>query len=209
LSEPLIGILNLETGNVRSVSNAVYSQGWDFTLVDDAAALDDVTHLIIPGVGSYHRAATRLDERGLREPVRAFAATGRPVLGLCLGMQLLSSEGEEGAASAGLGLIPGPVRRLRAELVPSIPHVGWNGMQLQREHPVTAGVRSGVDFYFVHSYSFEPQSLADVLGTTDCGQQFASAVARANVVGFQFHPEKSQANGLKLVDNFCLWDGAC
>lgn len=209
MTDTRIGILNLDMGNLRSVSNAVYSHGWDFQLVEDAAMLDDATHLIIPGVGAFDRAARRLDERGLREPVRAFAASGRPVLGLCLGMQLLATVGDEGVESEGLDLVPGRVTRLSAELVPSIPHVGWNSMELQREHPVARGIRDGADFYFVHSYAFEPREGPDVLGRTDCGQVFASAVARGNVVGFQFHPEKSQTNGLRLVDNFCAWDGAC
>lgn len=205
----LVGILNLDIGNLRSVSNAVYAQGWDFRLVESAAALDDLTHLIIPGVGAFHRAVKRLDARDLRAPVRAFAASGRPVLGLCLGMQLLATSGEEGEESEGLDLVPGRVTRLRADLVPSIPHVGWNSVALHRPHPVTNGVRSDADFYFVHSYSFEAAAEDDVVGKTDCGQLFASAVGRGNVIGFQFHPEKSQNNGLRLIDNFCTWDGRC
>ena len=117
------------------------------------------------------------------------------MLGLCLGMQLLATAGEEGASadaggltggvtcSEGLDLVPGRVTRLRADLVPAIPHVGWNAVELRREHPVTERVRNGVDFYFVHSYILAPGSAVDVLGTTECGQEFASAVARGNVVG--------------------------
>jgi imidazole glycerol-phosphate synthase subunit HisH len=209
LTDTVVGILNLDIGNLRSVSNAVYEQGWDFRFIEHASALNDVTHLIIPGVGAFERAVKRLDERELREPVRAFAASGRPVLGLCLGMQLLATVGEEGGHNEGLDLIPGRVKRLRPELVPSIPHVGWNSVELLRQHSVTRGVRDGADFYFVHSYAIEPDSPADVLGTTECGQVFTSAVTRGNVVGFQFHPEKSQANGMRLVDNFCGWDGKC
>jgi glutamine amidotransferase len=204
-----IGILNLEMGNLRSVSNAVFSLGWDPELIDAPEALDDVSHLIIPGVGAFHTAMRRMDHKGLREPVRDFAASGRPLLGLCLGMQLLATTGEEGDPAPGLDLIPGHVERLRADLVPAVPHVGWNSMELRNRHPVTEGVRSGVDFYFVHSYRFAPDTDHDVLGATDCGQTFASGVARRNVAGFQFHPEKSQANGLRLIDNFCTWDGRC
>lgn len=209
MTPPRIGILNLEMGNLRSVSNAVYSLGWDPELVEAREALDDLTHLVIPGVGAFHTAMRRMEEKGLREPVRAYAASGRPLLGLCLGMQLLASSGEEGDPTLGLDLVPGHVERLRADLVPAIPHVGWNSMELQREHPVLRGVRSGVDFYFVHSYRFAPDSPDDVVGSTEYGQVFASGVGRGNVVGFQFHPEKSQANGLKLIDNFCAWDGRC
>lgn len=209
MSEPRVGILNLGMGNLRSVQNAVYSLGWDPEVVETPETVDDATHLIIPGVGAFYTAMRRMDERGLREPVRGFAASGRPLLGLCLGMQLLASSGEEGDPATGLGLIPGHVERLRPDLVPAIPHVGWNSMELARTHPVTDGVRNGVDFYFVHSYRFAVADDGDVLGTTDCGQAFAAGVARDNVVGFQFHPEKSQANGLKLIDNFCAWDGRC
>jgi glutamine amidotransferase len=124
-------------------------------------------------------------------------------------MQLLAGEGEEGGRSQGLELVPGRVERLDAEQVPAIPHVGWNSMELSAPHPVTEGVRSGADFYFVHSYHVRADNEGDVLGVTECGQRFASGLARGNVVGFQFHPEKSQLNGLKLIDNFCLWDGRC
>lgn len=209
MSHPRVGILNLETGNLRSVSNAVYSLGYDPEIVDTPEAVDEVSHLIIPGVGAFHTAMRRMHDKGLFEPVREYAAAGRPILGLCLGMQLLASTGEEGDPTPGLDLVPGHVERFRAELVPAIPHVGWNSMELQHDHPVVRGVRSGVDFYFVHSFHFAPDSPADVLGSTEYGQTFAAGVARGNVVGFQFHPEKSQANGLKLIDNFCAWDGRC
>lgn len=209
MSHPRVGILNIEMGNLRSVSNAVYSLGYDPELIDTPEGVDEVSHLIIPGVGAFHTAMRRMRDRGLFEPVRDYAATGRPLLGLCLGMQLLASSGEEGDPTPGLDLVPGHVERLRADLVPAIPHVGWNSMELQREHPVVRGVRSGVDFYFVHSFRFAPDSAGDVLGSTEYGQTFAAGVARGNVVGFQFHPEKSQANGLRLIDNFCAWDGRC
>jgi imidazole glycerol-phosphate synthase subunit HisH len=209
MTDPRIGILNLEMGNLRSVSNAVYSLGYDPEVVDDPGALEELTHLIIPGVGAFHTAMRRMEEKGFSGPVREYAASGRPLLGLCLGMQLLASTGEEGDATRGLGLVPGHVARLRAELVPAIPHMGWNSMELAREHPVLRGVRSGVDFYFVHSYRFAADEPEHVLGTTEYGEMFPSGVARENVVGFQFHPEKSQANGLRLIENFCAWDGRC
>lgn len=204
-----IGVLNLGMGNLRSVSNAVYQLGHDPVVVETPESLEDLSHLIIPGVGSFHTAMRRMSERGLHRAVEAFAASGRPILGLCLGMQLLAGFGEEGEATVGLGLVDGRVTRLRTELVPAIPHVGWNSMELSRDHPVAAGIRSGVDFYFVHSYHFEPAAREDVLGTTEYGEQLVAAVARGNVLGFQFHPEKSQKNGLQLIDNFCLWDGRC
>jgi glutamine amidotransferase len=204
-----IGIINLQIGNLRSVSNAVDSFGYDHCIVDSPDDMTSLTHLILPGVGSFHTAMRRMNERGLYRPIRDFVSSGRPVLGVCLGMQLLGSHGDEGEDTVGLGLIPGDVRKFNPRVVDAIPHVGWNSVELRASHPVFKDVRTGVDFYFVHSYHFKPASDESVLGFTDCGERFASAVAHENVVGFQFHPEKSQANGLRLLDNFCGWDGRC
>lgn len=204
-----VGIVNVEMGNLRSVSNAIHSLGYDFHLVSVPAELPDVSHLVIPGVGSFRAAMERICRAGLHGPIREFAAAGRPVLGVCLGMQVLASEGEEGGRVHGLDLIPGRVVRLDPDRVPAIPHVGWNEVRLESRHPVITGVPSGADFYFVHSYHLIPERPGDVYGRTDCGQAVASIVATGNVVGFQFHPEKSQRNGLRLLENFCAWDGRC
>lgn len=204
-----VGILDLQMGNLRSVANAVDQLGFDVRIVEGAAEIDTLTHLIVPGVGAFGAASRRLAERGLLEPVRRFAAGGRPVLGLCLGMQLLATEGEEGGRHEGLDLVPGVVTRLDASRVPAVPHVGWNSVTLTGAHPVLAQVRTGVDFYFVHSFRITTSRPADVLGTTEYGDVFPAIVGRGNVVGFQFHPEKSQANGLRLIENFCGWDGRC
>jgi imidazole glycerol-phosphate synthase subunit HisH len=191
------------------VSNAIYTLGYDFELVNRAEELPDLTHLIIPGVGAFQRAAQNLTMLGLTEPLRSFAASGRPVLGLCLGMQLLASDSEEGQRSEGLGLIPGSVQILPVDRVESVPHIGWNSLDFRREHPLLNGVRNGVDVYFVHSFHFVPANDEHILATTDCGHRFASAVASDNIFGFQFHPEKSQVNGLRLLENFCSWSGGC
>jgi len=204
-----VGIVNLEIGNLRSVSNAVDSFGHDYRIVDSADDIGSLTHLILPGVGSFHTAMRRMNEKGLYNPIRDFVSSGRPVLGVCLGMQLLGSYGEEGEDTVGLALIPGEVRKFDSRVVEQIPHVGWNSVELRTNHPVFKDVRTGVDFYFVHSYHFKPTRDECVLGVTDCGEKFVSAVGHENVVGFQFHPEKSQANGLRLLDNFCGWDGRC
>jgi len=205
----VIGILDIDMGNLRSVSKAVYELGFDFTLVVRPAQLKDVTHLMIPGVGAYSTAMDHVDALELRAPIRDFAAVGKPVLGICLGMQVLSTFGEEGGASHGLDLIPGSVSRLqpRGDLV--LPHVGWNTTRFAVEHPVFRKVKNGLDFYFVHSYHFKCADPAHLLATSDYGQDFAAIVGKANVLGFQFHPEKSQSNGLKLIENFCSWDGTC
>ena len=150
----------------------------------------------------------RINEKALFEPINDFVTSGRPVLGLCVGMQLLGSSSEEGDDAVGLGLIPGEVRKFNPTRVEAIPHVGWNSVDVTGSHPFSRLCVRG-RFLFVHSYHLKPVSDDAVLGVTDCGEKFVSVVARDNIVGFQFHPEKSQANGLRLLDNFCGWDGRC
>lgn len=206
----MIGIVDLDMGNLRSISNAIAATGNDATILDSPEGFEDVSHLILPGVGSYRQAMSHMASRGLYEPVRAFAATGRPLLGLCLGMELLATSGDEGGFGDGVGLIKGHVRRFDQAKVPSIPHVGWNDVHFGRSHPVLAGVREGVDFYFVHSFFFDVEHDSDVLGRVEYGgSEYAAIVANDNILGFQFHPEKSQRNGLRLLENFCDWDGRC
>lgn len=205
----MIGILDLGIGNLRSLSNAVHQNGFDFRIIEDAAAFDDLTHLIIPGVGHFRAAMAVVEQRRLRAPIQAFVAGGRPLLGVCLGMQLLAAKGTEGGPSDGLGLVPGTVRRIEPGPGLRIPHIGWNVMSAKKPHPVLNGLKPDRDFYFVHSYAMVCDSPDDVLGVTDYGGEVTAAVARGNVVGFQFHPEKSEVNGLKLLENFCLWDGRC
>lgn len=207
---PLIAIVDLDMGNLRSVSNAVSHCGLDHRVVTRAAELEGCSHLIVPGVGSFAIAMARMAERDLRSAIRDFAATGRPVLGICLGMQLLASRGEEGGRTDGLDLIPGSVVRFREDAVPAIPHVGWNEVRIRTRHPCFDRVKNGVDFYFVHSYHLVPDDPSDLLGTVEYGgADHAAAVARGNVLGLQFHPEKSQANGLRVLQNFCDWDPRC
>jgi len=204
----MIGILDISMGNLRSLSKAVYSLGYDFVLVRTPADLEDATHLMVPGVGAYRTAMLHIDGQGMRSAIRDFAASGRPVAGICLGMQLLSASGEEGGESRGLGLIPGRVVRMAPEGGLHLPHVGWNTTRFRRkDHPVFRKVKDGLDFYYVHSYHFRCDDPAHVLAETDYGSAVASMVGAGNVIGFQFHPEKSQANGLRLIENFCEWDG--
>lgn len=209
MTQEAVGILDLDMGNLRSVANAVYQHGYDYVWVREPEQVREVPRLIMPGVGSFPTAMGRMIERHLTGAVREFAASGRPLMGLCLGMQLLATSGTEGEATPGLGLIPGRVERLDSSRSVAVPHIGWNSMEVHREHPVLSQIRTGVDFYFVHSYHLTPVREADVIGTSNCGQVFVAGVGSANVVGFQFHPEKSQKNGLQLIDNFCQWDGQC
>lgn len=205
----MIGILSIGLGNLRSVENAVYQNGFDPLIVSDATKFADLTHLIIPGVGNFSAAMPEFDRRGLRQPILDFVASSRPVLGVCLGMQLLMAVGEEGGINDGLGLIAGRVVRMTPPNGYRIPHVGWNVVEMRRDHPVCEGIKSRRDFYFVHSYAAQCAEDADVIGVTEHGGPVTAIIGRDNVIGFQFHPEKSQINGLKLIENFCQWDGKC
>jgi imidazole glycerol-phosphate synthase subunit HisH len=205
----VIGILDLGINNLRSLSNAVHQNGFDFRIVEKADALNDLTHLIVPGLGNFRAAMDAVDQRNLRGPVRDFAMSQRPLLGVCLGMQLLAAKGTEGGDSMGFGLVPGTVRRMQPGAQFRIPHMGWNALSMKRPHPIFKGLKNERDFYFVHSYAVDCDVADDVLGETEYGGPVTAVIGRGNVVGFQFHPEKSEVNGLKLVENFCLWDGRC
>ena len=204
-----IGIIDVGIGNIGSLRGALYSQGWDTKTVATVSDMTDVSHLFLPGVGSFSVAMQRLRASGLIDSIHQHADNGRPIMGICLGMQLLADQGEEGGRSTGLGLIPGETIRFRIPPPFRLPHVGWNVLHPQQQHPLLKGIRADVDFYFVHSYFFNAYRQADVVGTTEYGINFPSFVASGSVVGAQFHPEKSQRNGLRLLDNFCLWDGSC
>lgn len=202
-----VGILDIGIGNVGSVTNAVYSQGWEPSLVKSADHLGSITHLIIPGVGSFTYAMNKLRALNLDVAIRDFAAKGNPILGICLGMQLLADKGSEGGDTLGLGLVKGSVNPIKKTLGLRLPHIGWNDALRVNDHPLLDGVKSHIDFYFVNSYYFAATNKANIILQTEYGEYFPSMIAEENVVGMQFHPEKSQRNGLRLLDNFCLWDG--
>lgn len=205
----MIGIIDVGIGNQGSIREAVHSLGYDSVSISAPEQLEELTHLILPGVGAYSHAMGQLQRSGLIEPLLDFAESGRPLLGICLGMQLLASVGDEDGPSEGLGLIEGRVSKLPERSVFRVPHVGWNEVSFARQHPVFDGVKDGMDFYFVHSYQFLPVSEAVTLGYTHHGDLIVCAVGAGNVVGLQFHPEKSQKNGLRMLENFCEWDGVC
>lgn len=198
----MIGIVDYGMGNLRSVYNAIESIGTKATLVKSKDDFTDITHLIIPGVGAFASAMMNLKDKDLIQPILSFVASGKPVLGICLGMQLLASIGYEPTETRGLDIIPGSVKKFE---IPQfrIPHVGWNSIELKRDHYLFEGIKNGVDYYFVHSYFFSPSNESDVLAYTDYGIVFPSVVSCENVTGIQFHPEKSQKNGLKILSNFC------
>lgn len=185
--------------NLASISRALERAGGVVKIADTAAGIRDAQRLLLPGVGSFPAGMDSLAARGLVNAIREFAAGGKPVLGICLGMQLLFETGEEFGARDGLGLIPGRVRELNA---PSLPHMGWNQLVPTRPDPLLAGLDGEAWFYFVHSFVCEPAHGADTLARTRHGEEFCSAVQRGNVRGIQAHPEKSQRNGAILLQNF-------
>lgn len=204
-----IGLIRMPIGNLQSAWNAVYELGFDPVFLGPEDDDDDVSHLIVPGDGNFRAVMTHLDAVGFSDRIRRFAASGRPTLGICVGMQILATEGTESGQTAGLGLIEGKVMRMQPQGDLRLPHIGWNTVHMRSQHPVLLGLKPDRDMYFVHSFAFVPAHDNDCLATTDYGGSFASIVGRGNVLGFQFHPEKSQINGLKLIDNFCRWDGTC
>lgn len=204
----MIGILDYGMGNIKSVYNSLDWEGFDVEIVSDVAQLDDLTHLIVPGVGAYFKAMENLKEKALIQPLQDFVASGRPVLGICLGMQILSTLGTEGHETPGLDWISGRVDLMELDDLP-VPHMGWNALFFHQSHPILEGIKDHVDYYFVHSYRFHIESESDLIASTEYGSLFPSIVAKNNVVGVQFHPEKSQENGLRMLSNFCEWDGTC
>ena len=196
-------------GNTGSLKGALESLGWDPLLVSTPREITNASHLLLPGVGSFRSAMLRLKQGGLAEAIRGYAETGRPLLGICLGMQILASWGVEGGGEEGLNLISGKVVALQKGPGIRIPHVGWNTVHLQSTHPLFDDTKNEVDYYFVHSFAFEVEEKNQVYSETVYGVRFPSAVGRENVFGVQFHPEKSQKNGLKILDNFCRWKGLC
>lgn len=204
-----IGVLNIGIGNIGSLGGALSSLGYDPILVTKSAQFNSIDRLILPGVGSFFNAMDQVKLNYFDCAIKEFAWKGKPILGICLGMQILANHGNEGGLKEGLGLIEGEVKILRTTPEFKLPHVGWNSLDLKIRHPLFDGIKNGVDFYFVHSYFFDVAYKKNVVSETSYSQDFASVVSFKNIVGTQFHPEKSQKNGLKLLENFCEWDGSC
>jgi imidazole glycerol phosphate synthase glutamine amidotransferase subunit len=196
-----IAVVDYGAGNLVSIDQALSGVGAQVAIARDPDDLRVADALVVPGVGAAAPAMERLDRAGLTEPIRAWIAADRPFLGICLGLQLLFEGSDEDGATT-LGVLSGRSEQLRD--APTLPHIGWNQVVRRREHPVFAGIADGADFYFVHSYAGQPSAgLEDevVLATTEHGRPFVSAVARGNLVGVQFHPERSGADGLRLLGN--------
>jgi glutamine amidotransferase len=207
----MIAIINYNAGNITSVARALENIGQKYVITDDEKKLAAATHVIFPGVGAAGEAMAYLREKKLDSALKNLFASGKPVMGICLGTQIILEYSEEND-SACIGLIAGSTRRFPEKLsfgaqALKIPHMGWNSVNFRREHPVFAKIAKEAEFYFVHSYYPAPADEAVILGTTDYGIKFCSVLAKYNLIAMQFHPEKSGRPGLQILKNFCAWRG--
>ena len=192
-------VIDYESGNLRSVSRALESHGVAPLVTDDSSNFDDADAMVLPGVGSGPAAMDALRQRKLLDPIKNFIASGRPFLGVCLGLQLLMDCTEEGDEAC-LGVVKGSAKHLPSGL--KVPHMGWNSVRFQHQHPVLDGIPQDSYFYFVHSYYASPEDPAGISGTTEYGISFCSIYAKDNLIATQFHPEKSGPVGLRFYKNF-------
>ena len=194
-----IVVIDYQSGNLRSVAKALEAVGARPVVSENPSELDAADAVILPGVGSGPAAMQALESRDLVAPIKRSITDGKPFLGVCLGLQLLLDRTEEGDSPC-LGIVPGRVKRLPAGL--KVPHMGWNSVEFNIDHPVFREIPPASHFYFVHSYYAAPDDGSDIAGTTTYGMPFCSAYARDNLVATQFHPEKSGAIGLQIYRNF-------
>jgi glutamine amidotransferase len=207
MTGPAIAVVDYGMGNRRSVQKALEHVGATTVISRDHGELNAADALVVPGVGAFPLAMANLHELGLAELIRARALSATPILGICLGMQLLFEHSEELGSTEGLALIPGDVRSLNSGGL-RIPHIGWNEVRFERPSPLTDTLpQTGCAFYHVHSMAARPADPGDVIGTTEYGERFATIVARGSVLGVQFHPEKSSTHGLRMLRNFAAMVG--
>ncbi|MCY3507156.1 MAG: imidazole glycerol phosphate synthase subunit HisH [Chloroflexi bacterium] len=203
-ANPFLVVVDYDAGNLRSVERALAHVGVDATITADWADLARADGVILPGVGAASDTMAKLGERDLTEPLREYVASGRPFLGVCMGLQALLEHSDEGGGQECLGLLPGNVRHFGFDHL-KVPHMGWNQVRWLREHRITSGIASGSYFYFVHSFYPDPADPDLALGETTYGLTFPSVLARENMVATQFHPEKSGEAGLAIYANFAEW----
>jgi len=196
----MIAVIDYGMGNLRSVEKAFHHLGFESTIVSQSAELDRATHVVLPGDASFGDAVRNLRGRGWEEALLAWVEKGRPFLGICVGLQLMFDSSEERGEHRGMGLLPGRVVRFPPP--ERVPQIGWNQIAIQRPSPLLEGVPDSSFFYFVHSYYVDAAEPGDCLATTEYGLDYTSIAARDHVFGVQFHPEKSQQAGLRLLRNF-------
>lgn len=198
----MIAIIDYDAGNIKSVEKALQYLGQETVLTRDPEVILNAERAVLPGVGAFGDAMEKLRGYGLEPVIRDFVATGKPFLGICLGLQLLFSESEESPGVKGLGLLPGRIRRIPEGEGRKVPQIGWNDISIRPDSRLFAGVRDHSYVYFVHSYYLEAECPEDVAATTEYGALIHAAVESGNVFACQFHPEKSSDVGLKILKNF-------
>ena len=196
----MIAIVDYGMGNLRSVEKGFLKVGVDARVVTDPKAVDDAEAVVLPGVGAFRNCMRNLKEMSLTESIARSIQKGKPYLGICLGLQVLFTESEEFGIHKGLDILKGKVLRFQINL--KVPHMGWNNVRIQRRPPIFDGIQDETFFYFVHSFYVSPDDNDVVATTTDYGITFASMVWKDNIFATQFHPEKSQETGLKILENF-------
>ena len=202
----MIGIIDLGLSNLKSIQNAVKSLGHDTIILRENNSKDvkKISNMILPGVGSYLNLSNNLAMCvELKKELDIHVRAGKPFLGICLGMQFLSSEGYEHGKSKGLNLIPGKVIKIKTKDNLKIPHVGWNELNILHHNEIFKNIETKTNLYFVHSYYYIPESQDHVIAETIYGLKIPAVINKENIYGFQFHPEKSSNNGLQMLDNFC------
>jgi glutamine amidotransferase len=210
---PRIALVDYGAGNLRSVAKALERSEMDPVVTSDPAVVRDADGVLLPGVGAFRNAVEALEKAGLADAIRNVTDHGRPYLGICFGYQLLFDEGTEHGITPGLGRLAGRVTRFPEKDVDGspliVPHIGWNEVRFEGDHPMLESLPASDVYYFVHSYRPEPTDPEIVVGHTDYGGSFAAAVAKDNIFAIQFHPEKSQSAGKRLLDAYRVWLEGC
>lgn len=198
----MIAIIDYQMGNLRSVQKGFERVGHAAAITSDPAILADASHIVLPGVGAFADAIAELKRRELVGPIGEAIQSGKPFLGICLGLQLLFERSFEDGEHAGLGVLKGEVRRFQIPTKYKVPHMGWNEVHFRRKAPIFDGIAEGTYFYFVHSYYVVPENTAVIDGEASYSDPFCATIWRENLFATQFHPEKSQAEGLRVLRNF-------
>ena len=198
----MLAIIDYQMGNLRSVQKGFEKVGHQAVITSDPEELKRASKIVLPGVGAFGDAMLELRRRNLIEPIREAVDSGKPFLGICLGLQLLFETGYEGGQHEGLGILPGKVVRFDLSHDYKVPHMGWNQLRIRRPAPILNGLSDGTHVYFVHSYYVAPQDPSVIATETDYGGDFCSMIWRNKLFATQFHPEKSQADGRRILRNF-------